>query len=224
MMELEKDGAIKKNKKKVMLERRGQEIQKPTDSIRNLSRVISHFTDYLTRENILKGKIAKNEIEEKIKKNFTQCWQYFFDYQIPLITRWKVIFGDIETWAIWGNCVYNQNLVMSKNLKDNQNLLRNNDAFIKRLNDHGNQGLNAMTISELTSIPRPTVLRKLKNLIKKKLLIKDKNNHYLIFGGPGTSNYSKDILKIMSDVDEVRKINGKEFANLITKILNIIVL
>ena len=156
MVELEKDGAIKKNKKKVMLERRGQEIQKPTDSIRNLSRVISHFTDYLTRENILKGKIAKNEIEEKIKKNFTQCWQYFFDYQIPLITRWKVIFGDIETWAIWGNCVYNQNLVMSKNLKENQNLLRNNDAFIKRLNEHGSQGLNAMTISELTSIPNFT--------------------------------------------------------------------
>ena len=46
----------------------------------------------------------------------------------------------------------------------------------------------------------------------------------MIFGGPGTSNYSKDILKIMSDVDEVRKINGKEFADLITKILNIIVL
>ena len=224
MMELEKEGAIKKNKKKVMLQRRGQEIQKPTDSIRNLSRVISHFTDYLTRENILKGKITKIEIEEKIRKNFTQCWQYFFDYQIPLITRWKVIFGDVEAWTIWGNCVYNQNLVMSKKLKDNQNLLRNNHAFIKRLNEHGNQGLNAMTISELTSIPRPTVLRKLKILIKKKLLSKDKNNQYLIFGGPGTSDYSKDILKIMIDVDNVRKINGKEFADLITKILNIIVL
>ena len=113
---------------------------------------------------------------------------------------------------------------MSKNLKENQSLARNNDAFIKRLNDYGNQGLNAMTISELTSIPRPTVLRKLKNLLKKKLLTKDENNHYLIFGGPGTSNYSKDILKIMNDVDNVRKINGKEFADLITKILNIIVL
>ena len=224
MLELEKEGAIKKNKKKVMLERRGQEIQKPTDSIRNLSRVISHFTDYLTREKILKGKIPNNEIEEKIKKNFTQCWQYFFDYQIPLITRWKKIFGDIETWAIWGNCVYNQNLVMSKFVKDNQNLLKNKDNFIKRLNEQGNQGLNAMTISELTSIPRPTVLRKLKILIKKKLLIKDKDNQYLIFGGPETSNYTKDQLKIVTDVDEIRKINGKEFANLITKILNIIVL
>ena len=59
---------------------------------------------------------------------------------------------------------------------------------------------------------------------KIKVIHRYKNNHYLIFGGPGTSNYSKDILKIMSDVDEVRKINGKEFADLITKILNIIVL
>ena len=48
-----------------MLERRGQEIQKPTDSIRNLSRVISHFTDYLTRENILKGKILKMKLKKK---------------------------------------------------------------------------------------------------------------------------------------------------------------
>ena len=224
MVELEKDGAIKKDKKKVMLQRKGQEIQKPTDSIINLSRVISHFTDYLTKEKILKSKISKNEINEKMKKNFTQCWQYFFDYQIPLITRWKKIFGDIETWAIWGNCVYNQNLVMSKNLRDNPNLAKNNDAYIKRLNEYGNRGLNAMTISELTNIPRPTVLRKLKKLIKQKLLIKDKYNQYLIFGGPDTSKYSKEFLKMMKDVDEIRKVNGKEFANLITKILNIIVL
>ena len=224
MMELEKEGAIKKIKKKIMLQRRGQEIQKPIDSVKNLSRVISHFTNCLTKENILKRNISKDEIEGKIRKNFTQCWQYFFDYQIPLITRWKKIFGDLETWAIWGNCVYNQNLVMSKTLKNNTKLLRNEYAFIERLNEYGNQGLNAMTISELTSIPRPTVLRKLKILIKNKLLIKDKNNHYLIFGGSEASNYSEDIVKIMSEVDEVRKTNGKKFASLITKILNIIVL
>ena len=224
MLELEKTGVIKKNKKKVMLQRKGQEIQKPIDSIRNLSRVISHYTDYLSKENILKSKISNNKIEEKIRKNFTRCWQYFFEYQIPMITRWKKIFGDIETWVIWGNCVYNQNLVMYKTLKNNPKLLRDNEAFIKRLNKYGSQGLNAMTISELTSIPRPTVLRKLKILLEKKLIVKDKNNQYLIFGGAETLDYSKDILKIMSEVDKVRKINGREFANLITKILNIIVL
>ncbi len=224
MMELEKEGAIKKNKKKVMLERRGQEIQKPIKSISNLSRVVSHFTDYLNKEKILKDKINKKEIEEKIRKNFTQCWQYFFDYQIPLITRWKKLFGDIEAWAIWGNCVYNQNLIMYKALKNNQKHLKSNDTFINKLIEHGNQGLNAMTISELTGIPRPTVLRKLKILLERKFLTKDKNNYYLIFGGQETLNYSKDILKKMNEVDEIRKINEKEFANLVTKILNIIVL
>ena len=224
MMELEKDGAINKIKKKILLQRKGQEIQKPTDSIMNISRVISHFSYYLTKEKILKNQIPKNEIENKIRKNFTRCWQYFFDYQIPLITRWKKIFGDIETWTIWGNCVYNQNLVLSKSIKKNENILKNDDAFIKRLNEFGNQGLNAMTISELTGIPRPTVLRKLKILINKKLLTKDKNNRYLIFGGPGTESYTKDQMKIMTEVDEIRKINGKEFVNLITKILNVIVL
>ena len=39
-----------------------------------------------------------------------------------------------------------------------------------------------------------------------------------------TVNYTKDQMKIMSDVDKIRKINGKEFVNLITKILNIVVL
>ena len=224
IMELEKDGAIDKIKKRILLQRRGQEIQKPTDSIKNISRVISHFSSYLTKEEILKNKIHKNEIEDKIRKNFTRCWQYFFDYQIPLITRWKKIFGDIETWAIWGNCVYNQNLVLFKSIKENQNILKNEDAYIKRLLEFGNQGLNAMTISELTGIPRPTVLRKLKILIDKKLLTKDKNNHYLIFGGPGSASYTKDQMKIMSEVDEIRKINGKEFVKLITKILNVIVL
>ena len=224
IMELEKDGVIDKIKKRILLQRRGQEIQKPTDSIKNISRVISHFSSYLTKEEILKNKIHKNEIEDKIRKNFTRCWQYFFDYQIPLITRWKKIFGDIETWAIWGNCVYNQNLVLFKSIKENQNILKNEDAYIKRLLEFGNQGLNAMTISELTGIPRPTVLRKLKILIDKKLLTKDKNNHYLIFGGPGSASYTKDQMKIMSEVDEIRKINGKEFVKLITKILNVIVL
>ncbi len=224
MIELEKDGALIKEKKKVMLQRIGQEIQKPIDSIKNLSRVISHFSDQLSKEGMLKNNISKIEIEQKIKSNFTQCWQYFFDYQIPMITRWKAIFGDIETWTIWGNCVYNQNLVMSKLVKANHELLKNNDTWIKRLNDYGDQGLNAMTISELTGIPRPTVIRKLKILLKRKLLTKDKNNQYLIFSGPGSKNYNTEQIKIMDEIDKIRKINGNEFSNLITKILNIIVL
>ena len=48
-----------------MLERRGQEIQKPTDLIRNLSRVISHFTDYLTKKIFLNIKYKKIKLKKK---------------------------------------------------------------------------------------------------------------------------------------------------------------
>ena len=52
-----------------------------------------------------------------------------------------------------------------------------------------------MTISELSGIPRPTALRKLNNLLKRKLLKKDKNNLYLLFGLPklDTNTIEKDV-------------------------------
>ena len=40
---------------------------------------------------------------------------------------------------------------------------------------HKIRGINAMSISEITGIPRPTVIRKLKILVKKKYISYDKN-------------------------------------------------
>ena len=42
------------------------------------------------------------------------------------------------------------------------------------------QGLNATTIAELSGIPRPTILRKIKFLLNNKLISKNKNNLYSI--------------------------------------------
>ena len=48
-------------------------------------------------------------------------------------------------------------------------------------------GLNAMTISDLTGIPRPTVLRKLNKLVKTNWITKDNNGLYKIL--PNEKNY-----------------------------------
>ena len=40
---------------------------------------------------------------------------------------------------------------------------------------HKIRGINAMSIAEITGIPRPTVVRKLKILVKKKYISYDKN-------------------------------------------------
>ncbi len=163
-------------------------------------------------------------LKKKIKANFTQCWQYFFDWQLPLLIRWKKLFNDLESWVIWGNCVYNQNLVMNKTFKENLAPETLNDTFIDRLNNFGTQGLNAMTISELTGIPRPTVLRKLNILVKNKFLIKDEKNLYLIFGGSKTSSKKSEYEKIYKEVDLIRKDNSINLVHMMTKLLNVVIL
>ena len=58
------------------------------------------------------------------------------------------------------NAVKNKDFVPKKNMR----------SYHKELMDSDNRGVNAMSISEITGIPRPTVVRKLKYLIDKKYL------------------------------------------------------
>jgi hypothetical protein len=55
----------------------------------------------------------------------------------------------------------------------------NRKEFIKSLyNINEMLGLNAMSISEITGIPRATVVRKLSKMIKKNYLFIDNKKHY----------------------------------------------
>ena len=58
------------------------------------------------------------------------------------------------------NAVKNKEFNPKKNIK----------SFRKELMGSDTRGVNAMSISEITGIPRPTVVRKLKYLINKKFL------------------------------------------------------
>ena len=206
-----------------MINRKGQEYQKPKDSIRNMARLLSRFTEFLSQAGYLDKKVENSILDKKIRENFTQIWTIFFEFQIPTIVGWKKFFGDIETWAIWAQCAYNQNLVMNKDFKESISPELTADNFIEKINNWGNQGLNAMTISELSGIPRPTALRKLNTLLKRKLLKKDKNNLYLLFGLPrlDTNTIEKDVT--LKTVRDINKSNEERFIRLLTKILNSIV-
>tara|TARA_B100000686_G_C15856520_1_gene509786 strand:- start:258 stop:506 length:249 start_codon:yes stop_codon:yes gene_type:complete len=77
-------------------------------------------------------------------------------------------------------------------------------------NEH--PGLNAMSISDLSGIPRPTVLRKLNLLIKDKAVVKSQKALYTLNEG-----------KILKKVEPLRLANNKDLCSLITKILNFII-
>ena len=57
MMELEKSRIINKINKRVFIDRRGSEFQKPNESIKNLSRVISHYSVYLKKKKLIQKNI-----------------------------------------------------------------------------------------------------------------------------------------------------------------------
>ena len=59
ILELERDGVIKKDKKKIMINRKGQEFQKPINSIQSMSRLLSRFTDFLSKANLLDQRVER---------------------------------------------------------------------------------------------------------------------------------------------------------------------
>ena len=74
------------------------------------------------------------------------------------------------------------------------------------------KGISAMTISDLTGIPRPTVIRKLKVLMNEKNVIKDKDNLYSFKDGP-----------LMKKFNEIRMQNVEKLSNTITSFNNIVI-
>ena len=75
------------------------------------------------------------------------------------------------------------------------------------------QGINTMSLSDITGIPRPTVTRKLKTLIRNEHLFMDKNK--LIH--PGTQGiYKEEMYKIQNAaLNEFSEFTGKVFNQII---------
>ena len=98
---------------------------------------------------------------------------------IPILIDLKVIFKDLESFHVWGVCVLNQNFEIQKYLKfNNLNSKDKNDYFNIHSKISNPVGINAMSISNISGIPRGTVFRKLQLLVKKNFLHVDKKKLY----------------------------------------------
>ena len=146
---------------------------------------------------------------KKIKERFTQILAIFLEYQIEyLLTRKTLVNNDIEMWFIYGSVLYNQIMYLKKSEVKNH---YQKQWIEEVLNVGDKKGINAMTISDLTGIPRPTVIRKLKILLKQKDIFKDSNNLYYISKG-----------KLLTELNKQRLINIKNLSAIISRINNIV--
>jgi len=173
ILELEKLGAIIKDKKKIILNRNAFKFQRPNKSIVNTSYLFAKFTETLSRNGDMDKKFTSETIESYMKKNFTHCWKLFYEMQIPLVLIWKKIFNDIETCHIWAIIATQRSFRSNKYSK-----MLNREKFVEEVLKETDLGINAMSISELTGIPRATVVRKIHNLLKKKLISVDEKKLY----------------------------------------------
>jgi len=183
---LKKKNIIKREGKKIILAQLALSLQKPETSIKTLSILFEKLSILLSAEDWFGSSISREKIELYFNKYYTIFWNHYFKFQIPFLIRWRTVFDDLESWVIWANIGINQSLNLekiSKNLNKKINLTKGikKDIFLNNIQENEpRQGVNATSIAEVSGIPRATVLRKLKKLLNKKIIKRNKKLEYVL--------------------------------------------
>ena len=170
--ELEKKGIIKKKGKKIFLDRSAYESQEPINTLKNVSVLLSKFSEISKKNNIIKKSLDRSEVSKLIKNNFSFCWYQFFKFIFSYCYRWRKYFGDLEIMLVGITIAFNSVTTASIKLKGIESYI---DKWREEILQNNIRGINAMSISEITGIPRPTVIRKINSLIKLNMVEMDKN-------------------------------------------------
>ena len=164
VLDLEKNGIIKKSGKKIFIVRDTLYSVKANQTLNEIATILHEFNKILKKEKLINDVYSVNEIITSMKENFSFCWYQFNKFWFSYINRWRAELKDLEILAI--GMVVVINAVKNKEFSPKENLR----SYRKELMGSDSRGVNAMSISEITGIPRPTVVRKLKYLIDKKFL------------------------------------------------------
>jgi DNA-binding transcriptional ArsR family regulator len=173
IQELEDKKIIKRIKKKILIYRTGLSSDRVNIAIKELSSLLHKFNEILKEEKEVDNIFKVEEIVSSIKQNYSFCWYHFYKFLFDYTNRWRGQINDLETLCIGMTVVLNA--TQSKQFNPSK---INRVAYFKEIMGSDLRGVNAMSLSEITGIPRPTVVRKLKWLIEKKFL--NINNKKLI--------------------------------------------
>ena len=204
VQELEKKGVIKRTGKKIFLDRSAFETAKADKPLKDFSLLVNKFSEVLKEEKMTNKIYSKEEISQSIKDNFSFCWYQFYKFLFIFTNRWRPI-ADLETLAIGFVIVLNTVNNKSLRVKD-----LNRTTYHKLAQGADDIGVNTMSLSDITGIPRPTVVRKVKFLIQNKYL--HINEKKLI-----SFNLKGKTLKHMT---ELQDLNMKNLSNFLYRVFN----
>ena len=178
--ELQAKEILKREGKSIIFNRRGLITQKPVETVELLSQFIEKKSNMLQGNEWFGEGLKKDEIRDFIKKYFTIIWLRFFKMQIPFLTRHRSTFSDLETWIVWGNIALSHQYHLAR--AQNNNLISEpidfSNYYKSVIDIKLSRGINASSIADISTIPRATVIRKLKWLVNQDCIKKNKNLEY----------------------------------------------
>ena len=210
---LQSNDIIIRSGKSIFLNSKGLEIQKPMSTIENMSGLLSKLSIYLSAEEWFGKPLEKDQIKKFISEHFTVSWEYWYRFQIPYLVRHRTFFGDLESWNVWGSIglVQIRDLIESIENDVTRKPETYGDFYLATLRHKTKRGINASSISDISAIPRATVIRKLKSLEKKKHILRNKKLEYSI----GNNR------EHMKAIGENYKINQRLFSEYCTTMFNL---
>ena len=175
------------------------------------SKFISKFSIFYSRVRMFGSEFTQREVEKKIIDNFELNFQLFVNFQLKYYKIWKDTVKDFNLVLIFLLCGLNNFYLIRKNYPE-KSKIDPRKTFTTQHKLHYQRGLNATSISELSSIPRATVIRKMKWFFDRKLITKDKNNLYSI---KLNNDYSNNYLlgKLPSVIEEISNYLSNSYKN-----------
>ena len=209
--ELEKDGVIKKKGKHLIIDKTAFKLVEPINTMRNLTNVFYIIYEICKKKNIIQHNISKDNITNSMKSNLTYTWFHYYKFIFIWLFNWKKFFNsDTEKFIIW--CIpmlHRANKMKAENKHPSVDI----STWRATIEKIETQGINTMSLSDITGIPRPTVTRKLKTLIQNRNLYMDKNK--LIH--PGDQGKNK------AEMYNIQNMALNEFSDFTAKIFNQII-
>mgnify|MGYP005993507981 CR=1 FL=1 len=189
VLELEKLGVLKRIKKQIIIDRSVFPSVKPERQIALTSKYIHLVSKIFNKDKIFYKNTDSKYIENIIKKNFSLCWRWFYRMQIPMIIGYHEMFEDVSTFHIWGTVVMNQAFNYKKSISDSNvhsltpdYMTFNKGVVLDQEEDESSSGVSAMSLSDMTHIPRATVIRKCKYLLDHGYLKVNDKKQYVLTG------------------------------------------
>ena len=203
--DLEKSGVINKIGKKIFVDRNAFIVAKADKTLKEFSLLINKFNKILKEEKVVTRIFEVDQISQSIRDNFSFCWYQFYKFIFIFTTRWRDNVADLETLSI--GFVVLLNTVENKSFKVKD---LNRKTYLMESSGVDDMGVNAMSLSDITGIPRPTVVRKIKYLVKNNFLyINEKKLISLNISGSA-----------MKQTEKLQDLNIKNLSNLMYRVFN----